>query len=65
MTVHTDQGALDVANVLADRRDQRAELVGERVAGRVGDVDHGGAGIDYRLERFEEVLEVGAARVLR
>src|SRR5439155_1165691 len=59
MTVHTDQGALDVANVLADRRDQRAELVGERVARRVGDVDHAGASVDYRLERFEEVLEVG------
>jgi hypothetical protein len=65
VTVHADQGAVDVADVLADRRDQRPELVGERVAGRVRDVDDRRAGVDHRLERFEEVLEIGAAGIFR
>ena len=45
------------------RRIRRAVLFGHGVAGGVGNVDHGGAGVDDGLDHFEQVGGVGAAGV--
>ena len=43
---------------------RRAELVGDGVADRVGDVDGGGAGVDHGLEDAQQELRVGPGGVL-
>ena len=55
--------AVDVRHLLADAADQAAVLLRHGVAGGVGNVDHGGAGIDHRLEHLEQVGGIGASGV--
>ena len=63
MAVHADRRFLDVGHVGANRPDQIAELLGDGVASGVGDVDDGRAGVNRRLEHFEQVGRVGTAGV--
>ena len=64
MAVHGDRDVLDARHVLPDAPDERAELLGIGVAGRVRDVDDRGAGLDDRLDHAVEERRLGAAGVL-
>ena len=58
------RGVFDAAHVLHEVLDALAELVGQAVAGGVGDVHDGGAGLDNGLDDLGEERVISAACVL-
>src|ERR1039458_1775773 len=62
-TVHADDGALDARHILLEAANQRAVLFRHRIAGGVGDIDHGGSGGDDGSDHFKQVVRVGAPGV--
>ena len=62
--VDRDDDVLDADDVVRQALDAGAEGLGQAVAGGVGDVDHGGAGVDGGLDHADEEVLVGAAGVL-
>src|SRR5260370_31455011 len=65
MAVHREEGLVAAASLADHTPNQLAELRRQAVARGVRDVDDVGAGGDHLLDRFDEVLRVGATRVLR
>ena len=65
VAVHGDARAIDVRHVLVQRGDQRAELLRDRVADGVGDVDRRRTLVDRCLEQLVDELRVGAGGVHR
>ena len=53
-----------VADALADGGEHALDVVGQRVADRVGQVDRGRAGVDRRLGDLAQEVQVAARRVL-
>ena len=62
--VDRDDDVLDADDVVRQALDAGTEGLGQAVAGGVGDVDHGGAGVDGGLDHADEEVLVGAAGVL-
>ena len=62
--VDRDRDVLDADDVVGDALDAATEVLGELVAGGVGDVDDGRARVDDRLDHALEERLVGAAGVL-
>ena len=65
VTVSTQDRLLDIGHVLLQVPEDRPELLGRRVAHRVGDVDRGGSRVDRLFDHFAEKIQLGACRVLR
>ena len=65
MGMDRDDHILDAADVVGQPLDAAAEVLRHLIAGRVRDVDHGGAGVDRRLDDALEEGLVGAAGILR
>ena len=59
-----DRGVFNAADVLHEVPDATAELVGEAVAGGVGDVHDGGARLDDRLDDLGQEGVIGTAGIL-
>ena len=64
VAVDREEYTIRPAGPADDLLDDLAELGGNAVAGRVGDVDHVGPQGDHRLDRLDHIVEVGTARVL-
>jgi len=63
MTMAGDDGFIDIGNVIDEEGNLFAVLVGEAIAGCIGDIDDGGAGGDHCFDDAGEVFVVGAAGV--
>ena len=62
--VNRDGDVLDATDVVGKPLDARAKVLGHLIAGGIGDVDDGGAGLDGRLDHALKEALVRAARVL-
>ena len=62
--VDRDDDVLDANDVVGEALDAGAEGLGQAVARGVGDVDHGGAGVDGGLDDANQEVLVGATGVL-
>jgi hypothetical protein len=64
VAVHAPHRLVRVGNPLPQATDELAELLRHGIADRIGDIDGGGAFLDYRLEHAAEEIGIGAAAVL-
>ena len=64
VAVHREHRLVDVGHPVEQHGDQGRELVGHRVAHRVGDVDGAGARLDRRFDAAAEEVVLGARAVL-
>src|SRR5579864_5529103 len=61
--MNADGAARDVGHALAEGANQATVLLGYRVAGGIGDVDDGSAGVDGGFDHFEQIRWIGAAGI--
>ena len=64
VAVHREKDAARASRLGHDMAHELPELRRHAVAGGVRQVHDGGAGFDHRLDRFDEIVEVGSAGVL-
>ena len=65
MTVHADDGSMDVGHALHHPMDQPPELLGDREADGIRDIHRRGTRLDDRLDHLVEKRRLGARGVLR
>ena len=63
MAMAGEDGLVDIGYVVDQVSDLFAVLIGEAIAGRIGDIDDSGAGGDHGFDHAGEVFVVGAAGV--
>ena len=64
VTVRAPDDLVGAGNFLAHVREHPAEFFGDRVAGSVGQIDHGRARANHLTANVDHVIPVGARRVL-
>ena len=65
VTVSTQDRLLDVGYVLLEVPEDRSELLGRRVAHRIGDIDRRRPRVDRLFDNFTEKIQLGPCRILR
>ena len=63
--MHGDDDVVGPGHVLEDPGDEVRELIGDRIADGIGDVDRGRAGLDHLAQHAADEIDVRAGRVHR